>query len=78
MLKVYTLLGILVCTPVAMLAAVQESSYNPEAVRELVLGYDQFVKGNYTEAMERIGELIKKRPIRVGKKTWTREELHER
>ena len=55
MLKVYTLLGILVCTPVAMLAAVQESSYNPEAVRELVLGYDQFVKGNYTEAMERIG-----------------------
>ena len=32
----------------------------------------------YQEAMERIGELIKKRPIRVGKKTWTREELHER
>jgi tetratricopeptide (TPR) repeat protein len=55
MLKVYTLLGIILCSPMAMLAAVQESSYNPEAVRELVLGYDQFVKGNYTEAMEKIG-----------------------
>ena len=34
--------------------------------------------GEYQEAMERIAELIKKKPIRVGKKTWTREELHER
>ena len=34
--------------------------------------------GEYQEAMERIAELIKKRPIRVGKKTWTREEIHER
>ena len=58
MLKVYTFLGILLCSPMAMLAAVQESSYNPEAVRELVLGYEQFVKGNYTEAMERIGLAI--------------------
>jgi hypothetical protein len=32
----------------------------------------------YHEAMKRMMELMKKRPIRVGKKTWTREELHER
>lgn len=32
----------------------------------------------YQEGMNRIVDLIKKRPIRVGPKTWTRDELHER
>lgn len=32
----------------------------------------------YQEAMERILDLIEKRPLRVGKKTWSRDELHER
>ncbi len=32
----------------------------------------------YHGAMERITARMKRRPIRIGKKTWTREELHER
>ncbi len=32
----------------------------------------------YQEAMNRIIDLMKKRPIQVGPKTWTRNELHER
>ena len=32
----------------------------------------------YQSAMERIITRMKERPIGVGKKTWTREELHER
>lgn len=32
----------------------------------------------YQNAMKRIIALMKERPIRVGEKTWSREELHER
>ncbi len=32
----------------------------------------------YQKSMDRIAALMKKRPIRVEPKTWTREELHER
>jgi len=32
----------------------------------------------YMEALKFIEEKMKQRPIWVGKKTWTREELHER
>ena len=32
----------------------------------------------YQGAQRRMAELIERRPIRIGKKTWTRAQLHER
>jgi tetratricopeptide (TPR) repeat protein len=53
-----TLLGILFWAYASSLYATKESTYNADAVRELVLGYEQFVKGNYSEAAEGISKAI--------------------
>ncbi len=58
MLRTFTMLGILLFATVAVLPAGEELSYNAEAVRELTLGYQQFVQGNHEEAVERIGRAV--------------------
>jgi len=58
MLKISTWSWIFLCAQVAFLPAAQESAYMAEAVRELVLGYEHFIKGDHEEAIDRIGRAV--------------------
>jgi hypothetical protein len=50
-------------------------------INKMIQGYLEKVvqqEDGYKDAWESIKALMEQRPIRVGRKTWTRQDLHER
>ncbi|MBN2288707.1 MAG: tetratricopeptide repeat protein [Candidatus Glassbacteria bacterium] len=55
MLKRYLQVLIFLCATASLAVAAGDTSYNAKAVRELLMGYEQFIQGNHAEAAELIG-----------------------